>query len=227
MNSFYFLYFLALFVTLCVSTSAKKSYTITRDEYVSLKDEVESSVSVPITRFAVKRFVQDGNSLAPLVRRPQIAVVQRKWHPRMLFARYEHPPGTVQNPPGNLVVLAGGWVMRFFWVELGIPIQAASELLQAFFQQLLEWTEPLADVGDAMETISLKVYNLSLDFECESAVITWDFIRDFVARMLYATRRGFTGQFYAMLHHESTETMIKVGFRIITQQTPSESIGSN
>ena len=128
---------------------------------------------------------------------------------------------------GSIIILGNGWLMRFIYSECGIPARIAAELLKDFYLKLLDRTEVYANEGDAMRSISLRIHDLHLDFNSDWPVITWDFIRTFIARMLYATDRGFTGRFLANLHHGPTDALIKVGLRVINSQELSEGTGSN
>ncbi|KAL6715126.1 hypothetical protein ACLMJK_007388 [Lecanora helva] len=123
-------------------------------------------------------------------------------------------------PHGTVATVVGAWSMRFGYMDFIAPTQLVSNVLYTFYQRLLELAELHADAADAMDTISLGLHYLSLDFECDSAAISWDFIKSFVLRMLDATARGFTSRFLAHLTHAPTQTVIQVTLSIVQPDEP-------
>ena len=66
---------------------------------------------------------------------------------------------------GDVTIRIGyGWLVRYTWVELGLPLGIASALLQDFYQKLLERIKACINPGEVVAAISLGIHDLYLDF---------------------------------------------------------------
>lgn len=122
---------------------------------------------------------------------------------------------SLHNRGDNIHLLNDGWVMRFLRIDSGLPIFIASALLEDFYERVLERVHEFATKISPLKVVSLFVLDLYLDFECDSAEVSWDFIKAFVRAMLDATKRGFTGKFEAIVLHDPTQTVVNVALRIL------------
>ena len=109
-----------------------------------------------------------------------------------------HPQGIVQPVGSLLKALPHGWLMKFNFSDSGIAVQVAAAYLEDFYLKLLEHLVLYANPSDAMQTLSLVVHDLCLDFEAGGPVISRDIVQAFVQSMMNATRRGFTGIYTAI-----------------------------
>lgn len=212
-------FYLVLLIAHVVPTFAEDLSPLPRNDCLSR----ESLAIGP----AESDFTRKRQRLQPYVWRSQPGAVRGRSFLRGRDDRL--PPNTVQPTGGIMKALPDGWLMTFIWAELGIAVEVAAALLQDFYENVLERLEPLVNPWDTMQTLSLKIHDLCLDFASDSPAISWDTVRSFVTCMLDATRRGFAGRFFAVLYHGPTQTTIRAGLRILTLQDDSdlESIGSN
>ena len=218
-------YFYILSTFLLTSLFAREPCAIRKNYHLISRKGAEVRGSVPSSQSVVIGFRHNEQGLESYSRRPRGALSPRKPRASMLLSRdVSHP---ILPPGGDIAINTGEWVMRFIWVESGIPTEVASAILRLFYQRLLELVDQKIEDGDIMRFASLHVVNLYLDFECDSPVISWDFIRGFLIRILDATERGFTGRFLATLQHGPSQSLIRVAFRILAPQAPSENTGSN
>ncbi len=127
----------------------------------------------------------------------------------------------------DILPLRNGWWMKFLYVDSGLPVQIASALLADYYQRVYERVIECARTLEPMKAMSLKILDMRLDFQCETSVIHWDFVKSFMIAMIDATKRGFTGRFRALMYHGPTETMIVVGLRIISSQEAADSTENN
>ncbi|KAL9064323.1 MAG: hypothetical protein Q9161_008957 [Pseudevernia consocians] len=95
-------------------------------------------------------------------------------------------------------VLNDGWSMRFLRIDLGLPVSIASALLEDFYERVLERVHGYVTTIAPLKAVSIGILDLHLEFTCNSAEISWEFIKAFVTAMLNATKRGFTGNFKAL-----------------------------
>lgn len=123
----------------------------------------------------------------------------------------------------DIIQLRNGWLLNFLYADAGLPVQVASALLEDYYQRVYLRVIQYARTLGPMKALSLTILDLQLDFQCETSVIQWDFIKLFVIAMIDATKRGFTGRFRAYMYHGPTETMIIVGLKIMGSQEPTES----
>ena len=124
-------------------------------------------------------------------------------------------------------VLNNGWIMRFLRIDSGLPVSIASALLEDFYERVLERVNGYVTTIAPLKAVSIGILDLRLEFTCNSAEISWEFIKAFVTAMLNATKRGFTGNFKAVVFHGSTETAVNVALRILGPTDRSESTDSN
>ena len=120
-------------------------------------------------------------------------------------------------------VLNNGWRMNFLRIDSGLPVSIASALLEDFYERVLAHIHQFTTTVASLRVVSVHVLDLYLEFSCLSDEVSWDFIEAFVATMLDATRRGFTGRFKAVVFHDPTATMINVALRILRPAERSDS----
>lgn len=123
----------------------------------------------------------------------------------------------------DMYVLNDGWLMRLLRIDSGLPISIASALLEDFYERVLERVHGFAPTIRPLKAVSLCILDLHLDFMCDSAEVSWDFIIAFVRAMLDATKRGFTGKFQAVVFHGPTQTAVYVALRILGPADPNDS----
>ena len=205
-----------LFNFLLMISLAQESRTTEIKNDLIIREGIGVRGSTAGSQFRATGSRHEEQGLGPHWRRPRRTLSPQKIRSSVLFSRYVSHP----IPPigGNVAINTGEWVMRFIWVESGFPTQVASGILQFFYQSLLELADQKFGHGDVMAFASLHVVNFYLDFQCDSSVLSWDFIRQFLIRMLNATERGFTGRFIAILLHGPSQSLVKVTFRIIAQE---------
>lgn len=124
----------------------------------------------------------------------------------------------------DIHVLNNGWLMKFLHIDSGLPIAIASALLEDFYERVLDRVHHFATTIAPLKVVSLYVLDLHLDFACDSAEVSWDFIMAFVTAMLDVTKRGFTGKFNAIMFHGPTETVVSVALRILGPADPNDSM---
>ena len=131
--------------------------------------------------------------------------------------------GSLHGRGDDIYFLNNGWIMRFLRFDSGLPIPIASALLEDFYARILERVHGFATTINPLKVVSLFVLDLHLDFTCDSAEVSWDFIKAFVTAMLRATKKGFVGKFTAAVFHGPTETVVNVALRILGPADPNDS----
>ena len=169
-------------------------------------------------------FAQQCNDLDVRLELSQPASARETVYPR---SPYTSGSVALDPAPGGITINHGPWLINFLWIDTAFPAQLASQALEQFYQHLLERLEPYVNPSDNMQSVFLGIHELYLEFTCDTEAISWVFVRDFVARMLNATRRGFAGRFVATLYYSPTQTWISVGLGILNSQELVESGGSS
>ena len=150
------------------------------------------------------------NNIEPL------AATERRIAPINLTRNRVHRPdalSSLRKRGYDLHILNDGWRMRFLRIESGLPIALASSLLEDFYERVINRLHEYIVMFPPLRIVSLNVLDLYLEFRCDSAELSWRFIHGFVAAMLDATRKGFTGGFEAIVFHESKDAVVSVALR--------------